>query len=81
MAADPEADDVASTEGGRGEVAGAQRGNDRGGGVDEHPEEILPRHSGAQLLLPGQRHVHCQRPQSDEHDDGTEKMLQPPLPH
>lgn len=59
------------------------------GGADQHPEEILPRHPGKELLLPVQRRswrrrrrrrrVQC--PQPPQHHDGAEEVLQPPLPH
>ena len=40
------------------------------GGVDQHPEEVLPRYSGEELHLP-QVVGTFQRPQPHEHHDGT----------
>lgn len=56
------------------------------GGADQHPEEILSRHSGKEFLLPVQRRLwgrwwRIQCPQPSQHHDGAEEMLQPPLPH
>ena len=77
----PEAHDAPPPEGGRGEEAGPQTGDHHRGGAHQHSEEVLPRHPGEELLLPGQGGRPGQRAQPGQHHDGVTQVLQPPLPH
>ena len=77
----PQTDDVTTSERRRREIDRPERGDDCRSGVDEHSEEVLPRHLGAQLYVPEQRLDDHQRAEPDEHDDGAAQVLQPSLPH
>ena len=45
------------------------------GGADQHPEEVLPSDTGAQLQLPVEGRLDDEHAKPDEHDDGTAQVL------